>query len=279
MGRGPQNRYELISCGVGGHVLVGTDAASVTPGDPGLAREVDGQRWHRCLRCDAWIPRPAPEDPARPSMPGRDEIAVPLRGPALRDRYVLRLIAVERAVHVVVYAGLAVVLFVYLGHRQRFIHDFDAVMRAVDGTANAPSTDKGILGKIRHYLVLNPSDLYVAAIVLVAYGVLEATEMVGLWFAKRWAEYLTFIATCGLIPLEVWDLTRGISVLRALTFTVNVAIAAYLLFAKRLFGVRGGHAALISRRTELGGWAAIDRATPAPGAPPSPEARDRAPAG
>jgi hypothetical protein len=46
------------------------------------------------------------------------------------------------------------------------------------------------------------------------------------------------------------------------TLIVNLAIVIYLLFAKRLFGVRGGHRAELARRAELSGWAAIDRATP-----------------
>ena len=44
---------------------------------------------------------------------------------------------------------------------------------------------------------------------------------------------------------------------------VNVAVAVYLLFAKRLFGVNGGAAAeeaLIERDV---GWQALERTTPA----------------
>ena len=43
-------------------------------------------------------------------------------------------------------------------------------------------------------------------LVVTAYAVLEAVEMVGLWLTKRWAEYLTFIATVALIPLEVYEI-------------------------------------------------------------------------
>ena len=87
--------------------------------------------------------------------------------------------------------------------------------------------------------------------------------MVGLWLAKRWAEYLTLVAITALIPLEIYELVLGVSVFKVITFVINVAIVVYLLLAKRLFGLRGGHRAELERRREFSGWAAIDRATPA----------------
>src|SRR5581483_5449989 len=85
--------YELVSCGYGGHVLLGRDAAELRPEDALFARD-DGQgvRWHRCLRCDAWLPLEPPKSPARRHPPARDEVELPLRGRPLRDKYVLRLI-------------------------------------------------------------------------------------------------------------------------------------------------------------------------------------------
>lgn len=261
-GKGPDNRYELISCAIHGHTLVGTDAATLEPDDPALVRTLGGLRWHRCLRCDAWLQRPVPAEPARETLPARDEVTVPLRGPALRDRYVLRLIALDRAIHVVILTGLAIFIFFFLGHRTRLLHDYDQIMNALTGGTNGRKSAKGLLAHIRRIFLYNTSDLYLLGVFAICYGALEATEMVGLWFAKRWAEYLTFFATIVFIPVEVYELSSGISTLKTLTFLINVAIAAYLLFAKRLFGLRGGHQAVIAKRTALGGWNAVDRATP-----------------
>ena len=63
---------------------------------------------------------------------------------------------------------------------------------------------------------------------------------------KRWAEYLTFIATSLLIPYEIYELYLRVSVLKVVAFVLNVLVVAYLLYAKRLFGVRGGHAAEVA---------------------------------
>ncbi len=73
-----------------------------------------------------------------------------------------------------------------------------------------------------------------------AYAVLEGTEAVGLWLGRRWAEYLTFVATVIFVPYEIYELTKNVSALKVLALVINLAIVAYLLFAKRLFGLRGG---------------------------------------
>jgi uncharacterized membrane protein (DUF2068 family) len=262
VGTRPANRYELLSCAIGGHVLVGTDAASVAGADRALVREMDGRRWYRCLRCDAWVPREPPEHPTTDSVPGRDEIELPLRGPLLRDRYVLRLIAVDRAIHVIVLTILAVVIFFFLGHRNDLRHDYDEIMSALTGGPGKSDQLTGFLSYFRHLFLIRPADLFDAGLLVVGYAVLEATEMIGLWLAKRWAEYLTFVATILLVPFEIYELVDSFGFVKLLTFVVNVAIAVYLLLAKRLFGLRGGHRVEHERRVELGGWAAVDRATP-----------------
>jgi hypothetical protein len=62
--------------------------------------------------------------------------------------------------------------------------------------------------------------------------------------------------------LEVYELTKSISYLKIVALVINVAIAVYLLLAKRLFGLRGGGRAERARHDADVGWAAIERATP-----------------
>src|SRR5437762_8162393 len=98
----PRFHWELLVCGVSGHELIGIDAARLRPEDAAVAREQNGVRWYRCVRCDSWIPLPPPAKPLRETPPERAEIELPLRGKALRDRIVLRIIAIDRALHFVV---------------------------------------------------------------------------------------------------------------------------------------------------------------------------------
>ena len=60
------------------------------------------------------------------------------------------------------------------------------------------------------------------------YGLLELVEGTGLWLDKLWAEYLTVVATSLLVPLEIYELVRKPTLLKAAGISVNVAIVAYL---------------------------------------------------
>jgi hypothetical protein len=57
-----------------------------------------------------------------------------------------------------------------------------------------------------------------------------------------------------------------------LTLVINLAVVAYLLVSKRLFGLRGGGQAERSEREADTGWAALERATPYLVTPPVPPA-------
>ena len=264
----PEYRYELLTCAWRGHELVGTRAALVTPEDAVIVRESDGQRWCRCLRCDGWFAVPVPDDPAEERVPSRDQIEVPLRGPALRDRYVLRLIALDRTFHVIVLTFLAIAFVTFATHNRALHADYQNIMNALNGGGAAALRVRGVLGYLRKAFDYTPTHLYVLAAIFLAYASLEAVEAVGLWFNRRWAEYLTFVATTVLIPYEIYELYLRLSVLKLVAFVLNVLVAAYLLYAKRLFGVRGGHAAEVARKNELSGWQAVEAAQAhSPGVP------------
>jgi uncharacterized membrane protein (DUF2068 family) len=242
--------------------VVGGDVAEITPDDSVLVRERDGTRWYRCLRCDAWIPDDPPQAPTRERMPPREEIELPARGPLLRDRYVLRLIALDRAIHVVVLSTLAIVLFTFARHDTTLHRDYVNIMSDLSGTTPGEAQVKGVLGYLGKAFKYSPARLIQLGFLVLGYAALEATEMVGLWLSKRWAEYLTMIATAVLIPIEIYELSLSVSVFKVITLVINVAILVYLLLAKRLFGLRGGHRVQMERHRQYGGWAAIERATP-----------------
>jgi uncharacterized membrane protein (DUF2068 family) len=247
--------------------VIGTDARDIEPADAIFVREHEGIRWHRCLRCDAWIPLPPPAEPIRANVPSRDEVELPARGPALRDRYILRLIAIDRAVHVLVLGTLAVALFMFAQHDASLHRDYVAIMNDLSGGNPGEKQARGILGYFGRAFNFSPHRLVQLGFAVTAYGALEACEMVGLWLNKRWAEYLTFVATTLLVPFEVYELTLGVSAFKVVTIVINVAIVVYLLLAKRLFGLRGGYQAERERRRVLSGWDAVERATPGFGVP------------
>lgn len=231
---------ETWVCSIRGHVTPAAGAAEIGPEHAGVGIDIEpGGRLARCLRCDAWIagPRPAGND----RVPPIEELELPRRGEPLRQAVILRLIAVERGVHSVIFALIAVLAVVV---RSRLAGIQSGIRRFLDTlTRNEAQTGRatrhGILAREgTRVLHLNTRTLEVLIITAAAYAVIEGVEAVGLWLERRWAEYLTAVATAGLLPLEIHELTKKLTVLRVGAFVVNIAVLCYLVYAKRLFGVR-----------------------------------------
>ena len=80
---------------------------------------------------------------------------------------------------------------------------------------------------------LEPHNMTLVVVIACAYAALYTVEGVGLWLQKRWAEYLTTIATSSLIPFELWELARGATPLKIGALLLNIAIVAYLVYVLR----------------------------------------------
>jgi uncharacterized membrane protein (DUF2068 family) len=236
-----------------------SDAAALRPEDSLFARDSGGLRWYRCLRCDSWLALSPPDRPTVEHPPPREEISLPLRGRPLRDRYILRLIAIDRVIHFLVLSALAAAIFLFASNKAALDTDFTK-----------------ILNDLQKLFAVSITNLYLAGAAVAAYAVLEGTEAVGLWQGRRWAEYLTFVATVIFVPYEIYELTKTISALKVLALVINLAIVAYLLFAKRLFGLRGGGKAERAEQERDTGWAPLERATPRPSTPLAADFADRA---
>jgi uncharacterized membrane protein (DUF2068 family) len=158
----------------------------------------------------------------------------------------LRLIAVERAVHAVVFGLFAIALFVVEAHLPA-VHAqaqglLDQLRPALAGSG--PSASQAWLTRqLEHLLQLRAGTLRVLLATAIVYCVVEGAEAVGLWRLRRWAEYLTALATAGFLPFEIVELVHRITVVRVGALVVNVAVLIYLVWAKRLFGIRGGASA------------------------------------
>src|SRR6202035_1034595 len=99
---------------------------------------------------------------------------------------------------------------------------------------------RAVVHDLERLFAVSITNLYLAGAAVAAYSVLEGTEAVGLWLGRRWAEYLTFVATVIFVPYEIYELTKSVSALKVIALVINLAIVAYLLIAKRLLGLRGG---------------------------------------
>ena len=61
------------------------------------------------------------------------------------------------------------------------------------------------------------------------YAALLLTEGVGLWLQKRWAEYLTAIATSLLVPVEIYEIYEKFTFVRVGILALNLFFVWYLV--------------------------------------------------
>jgi uncharacterized membrane protein (DUF2068 family) len=184
---------------------------------------------------------------------------------------VLRAIAVDRAVHAVIFALVAVVILFVETHLGAIQHTVRSILSGTEtgvaGTGQGAS--RGFfVRELDRVLGLRHGGLEIVFVTACVYAAVEAIEAFGLWRERRWAEYLTALATAGFLPFEINELAKQVTVGRVLGLVVNVAILVYLVWAKHLFGVGGGER---TDETELAaaeslpilpgdpGWVAGDR--------------------
>jgi uncharacterized membrane protein (DUF2068 family) len=79
----------------------------------------------------------------------------------------------------------------------------------------------------------DPHRAHLLAIAAFAYSALFVTEGVGLWMVKKWAEYLTIIATASLLPFELYELVHKVTALRLVVLLINVGVLIYLVWRVR----------------------------------------------
>jgi uncharacterized membrane protein (DUF2068 family) len=235
---------ETFVCARRGHVTPAALVERLRPEDAGLGVDIEGgRRMARCTRCDVWIATTPPERPRRETLPSVDEIRLPRRGRRLREAIILRLIAIDRGVHAVLFSALAVILFLLETNLGSLRHEANRLITSLTGDTGQGASQGTIDRWLHDVLHLRRHTILILLFTAIAYAVVEGVEAVGLWRERRWAEYLTAVATAGFLPFEVHELIKRVTALRVGALVVNVAILVWLVYRKRLFGVRGGAAA------------------------------------
>ena len=234
--------WDRRTCARKGHV-------TYVPDEPELRRRLRaetslGETW-RCLRCgDFVLGEPHGTGPAEqaPLVP---------RGKVLRDLFILRFLAIERAVRGVFVVLVAVAVWKFSNSQDAVRRLFDEnldVFRPVFKHFHYDLDHSPVVGTIQKSFGYKHSTLVLVAALLLAYALIELVEAGGLWYAKRWAEYLTVVATAAFLPLEIYELTEHVSYLKVATLVLNILAVLYIALAKRLFGLRGGRKAFEEER-------------------------------
>ncbi|WP_343600292.1 DUF2127 domain-containing protein [Mycobacterium sp.] len=237
--------FALRSCGLRGHATFAPEESALR--DRLKVETPAGEAW-RCLRCETFV-----VGPPRRTGPADTAPEIP-RGRLLRDRTLMRALAVERAVRSAVAVLLAVGVLKVRGSRAQLQQAFEQDLPLIRPLANQLGwnpDESRIVRSIAGAFTLSPSTLLWIAVALAAYAAIELVEAVGLWLMRRWGEYFAAIATSAFLPLEVYEITEKLTVLRCMALGVNVVAVVWLLWSKRLFGLNGGAGAYRSEhRTE-----------------------------
>ncbi len=146
---------------------------------------------------------------------------------------VIRLIIVERLVKSAALVVLSISLLAAdrLGYLGRLTQELQEQLNLSAGHglfARALTWVVDELGRVLPHVT-------VLALGALLYAALETTEGIGLAKQRRWAEYLTVIATGALIPFEVIEVVHRPTLFRVGALLVNVVIVVYLAYRKRLF--------------------------------------------
>lgn len=205
-----------------------------------------GEAW-RCLRCEAFVPGP-------PRMSGPADAAPQiLRGRLLRDKIITRVLAVDRGVRaaLVILVGILVVRFASYRVNLQTAFDTDLpLLQPLEEQLNWNIADSPVIRLIHDVFSLSPSVLNLLTLGLFVYAALLAVEATGLWLMRRWGEYFSVIATSVFLPVEIYELSERVTALKLIALVINIAAVLWLLWSKRLFGVRGGDAGYRAEHAE-----------------------------
>lgn len=148
-------------------------------------------------------------------------------GPAEHPDRMLRLIAV--------FKFFKATLLVAVGLGALRLLDPEVAARAQRwAAAVAANSDRRIAQQLIGVVSgLNPRHLEALGTGAFLYSTLFITEGIGLWRSKRWAEYLTVVATLSLVPLEVFEIVRRANPAKVMALLVNLVVAGYLIWRLR----------------------------------------------
>jgi uncharacterized membrane protein (DUF2068 family) len=132
-----------------------------------------------------------------------------------------------------------VLLLVGVGLLKLLHHDIEAELQALVDALRVDPDNRYLGALLAKLSLLDDKKIEVLSGLTFAYSALFLVEGTGLFFEKRWAEYLTIVATVSFIPVEIYEMLKAPSLLKCAMLVINVAIAVFLVVKVRASG-KGG---------------------------------------
>ncbi|MBI4745301.1 MAG: DUF2127 domain-containing protein [Deltaproteobacteria bacterium] len=142
---------------------------------------------------------------------------------------ILKIIIVEKLFLGVLFAALSFSMLTLLSKDMMVFTDQMIVFLNLD-------IEKNYVQDILEWLIkINGGTIVGISAGMLVLGVLNLMEAYGLHRRRRWAEWLTVIATSLFIPLELYEVIQKQTSVRVGALVLNVAIVYYLAKHKELF--------------------------------------------
>ena len=124
-------------------------------------------------------------------------------------------------------------LLVGVGFLKLLHHDVETELQALVDALRVDPDNRYLGALLAKLSLLDDKKIEVLSGLTFAYSALFLVEGTGLFFEKRWAEYLTIVATVSFIPVEIYELYKAPSLLKCAALVINVAIAVFLVLKVR----------------------------------------------
>ncbi len=228
--------WSLRTCARKGHLTYQPDEEFWATGLS--AQTPVGIAW-KCMRCAAFIPGEAfAHGPAT-------EAPEVLHDRQIRDQIIIRVLSIERAIRGALVIGFAFLTWQLRGSQDSLEQRITSGLPLLKPFADQIGwniQESRVIHVLNQAVEASSKTLLAITLALLAYGALQLTEAVGLWLTKRWAEYLTVVATSAFIPVEVYELSHSITFLKLGALLINILAVLWLVWSKHLFGFNGGSA-------------------------------------
>lgn len=105
---------------------------------------------------------------------------------------------------------------------------------ALKASIHPEMEDTTLLLLIDYLEQIDENILLFVGLITITFGLIRYAEAIGLWFEKRWAEWLAFLTSLAYIPFELISLATNFNIKVLIVLIVNLVICLYLLRILRL---------------------------------------------
>ncbi len=166
---------------------------------------------------------------------------VPTKPIAPWEDVVLRLIAIYKLIKAALALALGITLLKFMHHGDiaAFLHDYIIEPYHLDPEYDSESRFTNWLVHDVDWLFqqatyLTPHKIRLSAYTSFFYAIVFATEGIGLYLKKHWAEYMVLIVTGSFLPLEIYLIYHKLAWWKVGLLVGNLLIIAYLIHRLRL---------------------------------------------